>query len=43
MISALIHVIPFLNIDVIYTCIYIDTCNIHARTRDIHADAVGQG
>lgn len=42
-ISALIHVIPFLNIHVISTCIYIDTCNIHARTRDIRADAVGQG
>lgn len=42
-ISALIHVIPFLNIHVISTCIYIDTCNIHARPRDIRADAVGQG
>lgn len=40
MISALIHVIPLLNIHVISTCIYIDT---YARTRDIHVDAVGQG
>lgn len=42
-IYALIHVIPFLNKHVISTCIYIDTCNIHARPRDIHVDAVGQG